>query len=278
LASHLCAMGRLAEPIWRSVKTLALFFGSEDLEIIDARGMDFFLGYIPGSRRFPIELFNKEVFRLAAELAESAKTVIFVDKMGGACAMSCALDFTRRVNETCTNPICKVYVLEGGFRGWEAEFSNHVDVERYITRSPVFPGAPHAGLNVRWCSSTSSTAPPSAAPSVTDLALTAGSACKDSISVALSDDSSTGANSNGSLVQPLQTSGLRDSDPLAAFASLAVGDLVWIFNASLQKWIEACVIAIRTDLVKVQWFAGGKCCLKAMPKDPSTMRVERPED
>lgn len=126
---------------------LASLLGQQqDAEVIDVRGMDFFLGYIPRSRRFPFELFDKAVFKLAAELAESGKVVVFIDKLGGAYATTSARRFARHLSANFACSSCKVSVLEGGFRAWESHFAGHQDSGRYVARAPNFPGAPYAGL------------------------------------------------------------------------------------------------------------------------------------
>lgn len=251
-----------SEPSWSTVTSLAPFLGREDVEVIDARGMDFFLGYIPGSRRFPLEIFEKMVSKLATELADSGKRVVFVDNLGGSCAMSCARDFIRHIGQKSAKPNCKVSVLQGGFRNWEAQFAGHRDSQRYIARAPVFPGAPHAGL-VELLHSLSSR-PSTPSPTVPCLP-------EWHLPSNIQEECKQGDAASMHFTISRQASISMDCESLASLASLAVGDSVDVFSRSLDTWIRACVIAMKADIVKVQYFIKGKCCFKAVSRDSCQM-------
>lgn len=250
-------MGQRSEPIVWSVKDLALVFGQQDLEVIDVRGLDFFLGYIPASRRCPCELFDKERDRLAGELAESGKTLVFVDKVGGAYATNCARVFLRHVDEHFSRPTCRVCVLAGGFSSWEAHFAGHQESGRHIARAPNFPGAPYRGL-LPFGSSQCPSPAPSSCPSLPSLSRSAHSG-RRSHSQRTPDDA-----------RPLDLEPARAPDgelsgSLTALPAPSIGDLVWVLSRTAAGWLQACVVARDGELVKVQYFLRGKCCFKVLP-------------
>lgn len=266
-------MPKLCEPARQSVKVLGGLLGQDDVEIIDTRGMDFFLGYIPGSRRFPIELFNKEVGRLAAEHIESGKMVVFVDKWGGACASSCAQDFIRSVNSMSASPSCKVYFLEGGFSSWEAEFANHEKSYRYIARSPSFPGAPHAGLVSRKspCYPPQQRAQHDGVTAKPDRTL-AGRSVGEKLHYRGLSGNFGGYAHDDTLLDAAQeaSSELAPTSP----APIALGDVVLILSSRSGAWVQAYVIAANEDLIKANYFVRGKCCLEDVRRDSLRLRVE----
>lgn len=245
---------------------MVLFIGHENLEIIDVRGMDFFLGYIPGSRRFPFELFNKEVSRLAGELAESGKMVVFVDKTGGSWACSAAQDFINCVNSASTNPTCTVYILEGGFSSWEAELAGHKDSARYIGRSPNFPGAPHIGL-----------LPAQPKPRQRRIKAAESPAASGGIlGNAESGDTSTDLAkcicSEPPEAAPWVASNQGAPSSLLPVSSPVVGDLVRVFSKRSDKWLEGSVIAVGEDVIKVHYIINGKSFAEEVLRDCGSLK------
>lgn len=214
---------------WVSAQALGAIFEQPEVEVVD------FLGYIPKSRRCPCDVFERDVDRLAAELAESGRTVVFVDKLGGAFAVACARWFTQHVRAKFKSPNCKVSVLEGGFVSWEA---------------PNFPGAPYAGLL--------------------------------HVPLAPGPGRPPSPGSKRAAAWPLaaQKGGLvEEQSPgtLAFLTSLVNGNVVWIFSTTANAWIQACVISSKDNLLKVQYFISGQCCVKVLPRDSTHVKAERPE-
>lgn len=266
-------MSRFWEPRRWSARALAFFLGEPDLEVIDVRGVDFFLGYIPGSRRFPVAHFDDAVGRLASELADSGKMVVFVDKLGGPQAMACAQDFIQEVSRQAGSASCKVYVLEGGFSAWEAEFAANGQLGRYVARAPKFPGAPYVGLLRHLPSPSVSTASPRSHGFLSEASLSDASAQGEPSG----QDDRTGAVCEGcSAAQGAGPPAWQSAEPPAsedALETLALGDDVWIFRARREAWVRACVLASDSRAVRVQYLdRRGRGFVETVPRDAAHVR------
>lgn len=259
-------MRQLGHLAWISVEALAELLGCEDLLLIDTRGVDFVRAHIPGSRHCDLDHFSSEVCQLAGEVATQAgKTVVFVDMLGGGYAMTCALDFLRKLRKSCSYSSCKVNVLQGGFKAWEGQFAGHRESARYIANgaaqgdtSPVCTPPP----------STGSSGSSSAARSI-------GSSLQECICAAASRELGRPRSMDG--VAPVEDPDRKEGESRAFLDSLAFGDLVWVRSGSLGTWVQACIVAIGLDTVKVQYMIRGNCCVKGLPRNSTFLKGECPD-
>jgi len=100
------------------VEDLAKLLGSDMVQVIDVRGLDYLNGHIPGARHIPRAFFEDKLPALANEFAKSGKTLVFHCGESFYRGPQCAQRFLDFMNENYTSNDCKALVLKGGFERW----------------------------------------------------------------------------------------------------------------------------------------------------------------
>eukprot|EP00747_Dinoflagellata_sp_TGD_P104334 gnl/TRDRNA2_/TRDRNA2_169223_c1_seq8.p1 gnl/TRDRNA2_/TRDRNA2_169223_c1~~gnl/TRDRNA2_/TRDRNA2_169223_c1_seq8.p1 ORF type:complete len:529 (+),score=96.38 gnl/TRDRNA2_/TRDRNA2_169223_c1_seq8:109-1695(+) len=114
---------------------LAQCFRQPNVQVIDVRNLDFFMGHIPGARHVPHMNFDKMLRPLAREFAHSGKTVVFHCMNSQHRGPSCAQRLQSYLDMFFYQPACQVKVLRGGFQNWQRGFARLPEAAQYISTS-----------------------------------------------------------------------------------------------------------------------------------------------
>jgi len=120
-----------------SVAHLSVLIGTDAVQVIDTRGIEFCLSRIPGSVQAPANEFAKFSKDLLVQHGRSGKLLVLVHKDSGDLVASLAAQLLEQMLECRTQNMCSVGVLNGGFQAWEKKYATHASSAKFITREFV---------------------------------------------------------------------------------------------------------------------------------------------
>jgi len=118
---------------------LSVLIGTDAVQVIDTRGIEFFLSRIPGSVQAPAHEFAKFSKNLLVQYGKSGKLLVLVHKDSGDLVASLAAQLLEQMLECSAQNMCSVGVLNGGFQAWEKKYATHPSSAKFITREFVKP-------------------------------------------------------------------------------------------------------------------------------------------
>lgn len=92
---------------------------ARQVQVVDVRDLDFYMGHIPDAIHAPDSVFEERLPSLVHELGTSDKPVVFHCMHCQARGPRCASMFLRAIAETYPQSLRSVFYLKGGFHAWQ---------------------------------------------------------------------------------------------------------------------------------------------------------------
>lgn len=92
---------------------------ARQVQIVDVRDLDFYMGHIPDAIHAPDSVFEEQLPALVHELGISDKSVVFHCMQCHIRGPRCANMFLRVAEERYPQSHCSVFYLKGGFQAWQ---------------------------------------------------------------------------------------------------------------------------------------------------------------